>query len=233
MLGNLAAIRRQFLHGLALITMVIAPLSVGIALCADLACQLLLGPKWIAAVELIRLCALYALFDYIGHFTHNLFVVLNRQKRLVVTYAPSVLLRFGAAIWAGVTWGMAAAVWVLMITAVLNAIIWTVTLLPVLQLRMMEVVNALWRTFASCLVMSAVLVAFAPLTSAGATTPILAARLMLAAALGGTVYLGMQVLLWLMIGTTDGPEMRAWDYLRGQVRRLVALRAARRHLEAP
>jgi O-antigen/teichoic acid export membrane protein len=232
-LGNLPALRRHFIDGLALISMVVYPLSIGIALCADLACRLLLGPKWAAATELIRLCAFYALFDSIGHFTHNVFVVLNRQRRLVLTYAPSVVLRFGLAIWAGVTWGMAAAVWVLTITAILNAVIWTLALLPILELRLREVINALWRTVASCLAMAAMLLAFTPLTTAGVSMLVIAERMIVAIAVGAATYLGTQTALWLMSGASDGPEARAWSYLDTRVRRLAALCAKRRRVQTP
>jgi lipopolysaccharide exporter len=233
MLGNLTALRRQFIDGLALMAMVVCPLSVGIALCADLACRLLLGPKWAAATELIRLCAIYALFDSIGHFTHNVFVVLNRQRRLVATYAPFVIARFGLAIWAGLTWGITAAVWVLTLTAVLSAVVWVFALLPVLNLRLMEVVNALWRTAASCLVMVVVLLEFTPLTTDGVSILVMVERLVVAVSTGAATYLGMQVVLWLLNGASDGPETRAWSYIDTQLRRLVALRTQRRRAETP
>ncbi len=233
LLGNIDVLRRHFIDGLALISMVVFPLSVGIALCADLACRLLLGPQWSAATELIRLCAFYALFDSIGHFTHNVFVVLNRQRRLVVTYAPSVVLRFGLAIWAGLTWGMAAAVWVLTITAIVNACIWTVALLPILRMRMGEVIGALWRTAAGCVVMAGVLWAFVPLTTNGITTPTIAGRLAIAVLVGGSTYIAVQMVLWQLSGARDGPEMRAWHYLRAQVRRLAAFRARTGRVQLP
>jgi O-antigen/teichoic acid export membrane protein len=232
-LGNITTLRRHFVDGLALINMVVSPLSVGIALCADLACRLLLGPQWAAATELIRLCAFYALFDSFGHFTHNVFVVLNRQRRLVLTYAPSVVLRFGLAIWAGLTWGMAAAVWVLTITAFANAVIWTAALLPVLQMRWMEVLNALWRTAVSCIAMAAMLSTFTPLTTAGASTLLIAERLVVAIAVGASTYVTMQVLLWWLNGAGNGPEMRAWHYLRAQSHRLADLRTQRRRVQTP
>lgn len=233
MLDNLAALRRHFVDGLALMTMVVAPLSVGIALCADFACWLLLGPKWAAATPLIRLCAFYALFDCIGHFTHNVFVVLNRQRRLVLTYAPSVMLRFGLAIWAGVTWGIAAAVWVLTLTAIANAVIWLLALLPILKLRLTALIDVLWRTAVSCALMAAVLMAFAQLGIDGASVPRIVAHAAVAIGLGAASYVGTQFLLWLLSGASDGPEMHAWSYLATQFRRVLTLRAERRRLQAP
>jgi O-antigen/teichoic acid export membrane protein len=233
MLGNLKAMRRNFLDGLALMTLVVCPLSVGIGLCADLACRLLLGPKWGAATELIRLCAFYALFDALGHWTHNVFVVLNRQRRLVLTYAPSIVFRWIIAIWAGVTYGMVAAVWVLTLSAILNAVTWLLVLLPVLNLRLMEVINALWRTALSCVVMAAVLLAFTPLGTAGVSVLVIGERMIVAVTVGGLTYIGMQIALWKLSGSDDGPEMRAWLYLVSQVRRVTALRAARHRVETP
>ena len=231
LLGNPAALRRQFNDTLALMTMVICPMSVGLAVTSELTCRLLLGPKWDAASELIRLCAMYALFDSIGHFTHNIFVVLNRQRRLVLTYAPTVVLRFGVAIWAGVTWGMVGAVWVLTLTALLNAVMWMLLVLPLLALPLGEVVDKLWRTALSSTVMAGALVAWLPLTVGTLSVAEVGTRMAVAVTTGAAICIGTQLLLWLLSGLPDGPEARIWRNVAAQLGRLASCRAARRRAE--
>jgi hypothetical protein len=107
-----AALRQQVLDGLALMMTIIVPLSIGIALMASSITRLGLGQSWSETIPLIRLCAFYALFDAIGHFTHNVYTVLHRQRRFVGVFTVALAVRLPsvvmAAIWYGVT-GAAAA----------------------------------------------------------------------------------------------------------------------------
>jgi O-antigen/teichoic acid export membrane protein len=220
LLGNMPALRRHFVDSLALTLMLICPLSVGLGLTADLVWPLALGRQWAAAAELIRLCAFYALFDSIGHFTHGVFIVLNRQRRLVATYAPIVILRFGIAIAAGLHWGIIAAVWVLTVTAALSAVIWIGCVLPLIGLRLADLLRPIWRTVAGCAMMAAVLLAWLPLTASAMPLPVVAARLAAAVGLGGVTCTAAQFLLWRLSGRPDGPERVALRFLDGLRRRI-------------
>jgi len=195
-------------------------LSVGLGLTADLVWPVVLGAKWSAASELIRLCAFYALFDSIGHFTHGVFIVLNRQRRLVITYAPIVVLRFAVAIVAGLHWGIVAAVWTLTVTAALSTVIWIAAVLPILELHPAELVRPIWRTVTSSAAMAAVVLAWCPLESAGLPFHDVALRLVAASAVGAVVFISVQLLLWLAASCPDGPEHRALEFLTALRRRI-------------
>lgn len=223
LLGNTPGLRRHFVDSLALVLMLVCPLSVGLGLTADLVWPIMLGPQWRAAAELIRLCAFYALFDSIGHFTHGVFIVLNRQRRLIVTYAPIVVLRFGIAIVIGVHWGIVAAVWTLTVTAALSAIIWTGCVLPLLELRPAELLRPIWRTVASTAVMSAVLLGWLPLTAGTAGMRVIVWRFLSAVCAGAAAYVAAQLLSWWLSGQPDGPERRAVQFLHDLRRRMVRL----------
>ncbi len=233
-MDDTAALRRHFVASLALVLMIITPMSIGLGLTADLARRLLLGgADWEAASELIRLCAFYALFDFIGHFTHNIFVLLNRQRRLVVTYAPVVVLRFAIAIWAGLTWGITAAVWVLMLTAALNAVMWTAFAMPLIELSVRELLRPIWRTAAAALAMTAAVVLTVPLAVGAASFGTALLHMLMAIAIGATTHVGTQALLWLLCGMPEGPERRAQQFIAGAWRWIGQLRTLRPLVKSP
>jgi lipopolysaccharide exporter len=226
LLGNLPELRRHFVASFGLVTLLICPLSVGMGLTADLACRLLLGPDWANATELIRLCAFYALFDSIGHFTHSLYVVLNRQRRLILTMAPLIVIRFGAAIVVGVHWGITATVIVLTITAAISAVIWVACILTLIDLRLGELLRPVWRTVLSCPVMALTVIALVPLQAQGEPYSTVLWRAALAVAVGGTVHIGTLYTLWRLSGSPAGPEAQGLAFVRGIAGSIVNLVSA-------
>ncbi len=220
LLDDMPGLRQHFVDSLALVLMLVCPLSVGLGLTADLVWPVMLGPQWQSAMELIRLCAFYALFDAVGHATHGVYVVLNRQRRLLATYAPIVALRFGVAIIVGLDRGIIAAVWTLTITAALSAVVWTAGVLPLLGLRLADLLRPIWRTVASSAAMSGVLLACLPLAAGGAALSVVAWRLAFAVGVGAVACLATQALLWRLSGLPDGPERQAIRFVRDLSRRL-------------
>jgi lipopolysaccharide exporter len=221
LLGDTPSLSRHFVDGLALVLMLVCPMSVGLGLTANLVWPIMLGAKWAATAELIRLCAFYALFDFIGHFTHNVFIILNRQRRLVITYAPIVILRFSIAIAVGLHWGIGAAVWTLTVTAALSAIIWIGCVLPLLELSLADLLQPLWRTITGCVVMSGVLIGCLPLEGNAADMRTVAWRLAAAICVGAATHTGVQFLLWRLSGSPDGPECQVMRFLDNIRRRIV------------
>jgi lipopolysaccharide exporter len=209
LLDDPPALRRQFVDGFALLIMVIVPMSVGLALTGDLIADLFLGPSWVGAGLLIRLCTAYALFDAVGHFTHNLFVVLNRQKAFVVIMAVVVAVRLPLLLVTGITWGMSAAVLMLAATAAFNGVLWMSRCLPLLHLSPWVIVQQIWRTIASCAVMAlAVQVAIDLPAGDGGGILALSERLGTAVLVGAVVQVATQYALWQLSGAPDGPERR-------------------------
>ena len=93
--------RQSYLENLGLLVAVVMPLSLGIAIMAQPITQIFLGAKWAAATPLVAYCAIFALFDAIAHFPGALYLVLDRQKALVVVLAVTLAIRIPAVIVAG------------------------------------------------------------------------------------------------------------------------------------
>ncbi len=194
------ALRRLFLKGLELQWLVILPLSVGIAVTAPEITAIFLGPQWGAAVALLPPIALYGLLDAIGHYTHNLFIVMNRQRAYTLTFYASLLVRLPATIWATASWGFRGAVLAMLVTAALNMVIWLAQAKTLLRMRLAGIAAALWRgaiaggaLAAGCLLLRRVL---PPGTAAEDALLRLGAEM----AAGGITYVTALVALWFAAG---------------------------------
>ena len=228
LLQNPDKLRQQFVDQFGVLMLVIGPMSIGIALTASLLTPLALGPQWMGAPALIVPCAFLGLFDAIAQYPHNLFMVLNRQKGYVVTMAAMLVIRFPLFIAATATWGMVAGVDVLAASAALSALIWMRSAMPMIGLRAGPLLEPVWRTAVSTVVMAGALLAFADLAADVQSTGALALRLATVAASGAAIQLGTQWLLWLLSGQPEGPETKLAGFARGALPNLLAWRRRRR-----
>ena len=232
LLGQMAKLRQQYVDGFGVLLLVITPMSIGIALTGDLLTPIGLGQQWTAASALIAPCALFALLDAIAHFPGNLFVVLNRQKGYIITLAAMLCIRFPLFIWIGAIWGMVPAIYVLVATAGLAAIVWTYSVMRLLDLGIRELFQPIWRTAVATLVMTTALLAFADLHAGGDPYRILLLRLLAVSACGAALQIGTQLLLWLASGSPEGPETKLLGLARTSVRKLYSMRLRRRSAPA-
>jgi lipopolysaccharide exporter len=200
---------RHVVDGLSLTLMIITPLSIGIALVAKLIEQVALGAEWAGAAAFIQVCAFYALFEGIGEFTHNLYVVKDRQRRFVAIMTFTVVIRVALVVWAGFTYGVLWAAIMFALTSFFSAAIWFGQLTTMIHLSIRRTLAAVWRTFAATGIMSAGVFYFLSIWPYGATTPGHIAELVLAIALGGLLYVGPLLGLWVLCGRPAGPEDHA------------------------
>jgi lipopolysaccharide exporter len=200
---------RHVIDGLSLTLMIITPLSVGIALVAKLVEQVALGAEWAGAAAFIQVCAFYALFEGIGEFTHNLYVVKDRQRRFVAIMTLTVVIRVALVVWAGFAYGVLWAAIMFALTSFFGSVIWFGQLTVMIHLSIRRTLAAVWRTFAATAIMSAGVYYFMSIWPHGDTTPGRVAELILAMAIGGTLYIGPLLGLWVLCGRPAGPEDHA------------------------
>ncbi len=200
---------RHVVDGLALTLMIITPLSVGIALVAKLIEQVALGAEWVGAAAFIQVCAFYALFEGIGEFTHNLYVVKDRQRRFVAIMTLTVVIRVVLVVWAGIAHGVLWAAIMFAFTSFFSSAIWFGQLATMIGLSIKRTVAAVWRTFAATGIMSIGVFYFLTAWPYGSTTPGRTAELALAVVIGGALYIGPLLGLWLSCGRPQGPEDHA------------------------
>jgi lipopolysaccharide exporter len=200
---------RHVVDGLSLTLMIITPLSIGIALTAKLIEQVALGAEWAGAAPFIQVCAFYALFQGIGEFTHNLYVVKDRQRRFVAIMGVTVAIRVVLVVWAGLTYGVLPAAAMFAVTSFFSSAIWFSQLTVMIGLSVGRTLAAVWRTFTATGIMSAGVYYFLSIWPYGGTMPGRILELILAVLLGGVLYIGPLLGLWLLCGRPAGPEDHA------------------------
>lgn len=216
-------LRRHFLYGFGLVAAALTPLSVGIALVAPEIERIALGTGFAGAAPLIALAAFYAFIDALGHFTFNLFLVLERQARMVAVHALMVALRVPGVVLGAWLDGAVGAGIALVVTAVIGALAWHHQLARLLGHRLRAVAGQLWRSFAAAAAMAAVVLALrAGLEPHGGSLGLAFLNLAILAGAGAATHLGVQALLWRLAGLPYGAERMLLD-IAG--RALGALRA--------
>jgi O-antigen/teichoic acid export membrane protein len=211
---------RHVVDGLSLTLMIITPLSIGIALTALQIEQVALGPEWKGAAAFIQVCAFYALFEGIGEFTHNLYVVKDRQRRFVAIMGLTTAIRVVLVVWAGFTHGVLAAAAMFAVTSFFSSAIWFGQLTVMIGLSVRRTFAAVWRTFTATGIMSAGVYYFLAVWPDADSTPGRVAELVIAIALGGLLYIGALMGLWQLSGRPEGPEDHAVKALPSLLARL-------------
>jgi lipopolysaccharide exporter len=203
-----ALMRESFLENLGLLVAVVAPLSVGIAVMANPITDIFLGPKWAAAAPLVAYCAFFALFDAIAHFPGALYIILDRQKSLILVLAASLAIRIPAVIVAAHMGGMMAAMATLTVSAFLNMFIWNGFVPAAIELKLRDIARVTWRTIVSSGVMAVAVALMMSAVPASAYFPPFV-RFVTIALAGGAVLLLVQFPLWIANGRPLAPESMA------------------------
>lgn len=197
------ALRHYMLQGLALQWIVLLPLSAGIALTAREVTLLFLGTRWLALVPLMPLVGLFALFDAVRDYLANIFIVLERQRRLVLTYAVLMSVRIGLIVWGTSLWGLYGAAWAMLATSVVNAGLWLAMAGRLIGLDPTALRSALWRPAIAASLMAAAVAAvpdtLVPFAIRMGVMPVVVA-LLAKVALGAVVYCGSILVLWRVAG---------------------------------
>lgn len=224
---DMPALRRQVLDGLALIVTIIAPLSIGIGLMAEPVTRLSLGKSWLAAIPLVRLCTFYALFDAVGHFTHNIYTVLHRQRRFVGVFTVALAVRIPAVVLGAIWFGVIGAVFAMAATAAFNMVLWSIGLFPLIGIGLADVLRGVWRCLLASVLMSAVVMGLlAAWPNAPAVMPMLI-RCVAISLCGAAVHVAAQLGAWYLAGSPAGAEAQLLRTGRQALLRIVSLSARR------
>jgi lipopolysaccharide exporter len=200
--------RQSFLENLGLLVAVVMPLSAGIAVMAEPITHIFLGEKFAAAAPLVAYCSLFALFDAIAHFPGALYIILDRQKPLILVLAVTLAIRFPAVVVAAHLGGMNAAMATLTASAFLNMFIWNGFVPSVIDLRFGDILRVIWRTLASCGVMAAAVALMMKVFPVSPHFPAFL-RFVTIVLTGAAVQLAVQFSLWIACGRPQSPESMA------------------------
>jgi lipopolysaccharide exporter len=220
LLDNPSELARTFTEGFGFLFLVITPMSLGIFVAAPMIAPLALGPQWSDAPAMIEAVVFYAF----GHYPQNLFVVMNRQPRLLALASVFLADRVPAAIYGGWVGGATGAVYGMVASALFGSVFWFAASLPLVKVRPRAVIQAIWRSTVAGAIMVFTLLGLRTLWPAEHAYGPLAIQLLSFAALGSLLHIGVLLLLWQWSGAPPGAEERAIGIVTRLWRRTIWMR---------
>jgi lipopolysaccharide exporter len=203
--SDLDNLKKAFLDAFGVLVAIGLPIPIGIALTAPLLVRIFLGPKWIAAIPLIEVLALYGIVQSLSTNSYLIYLAINKPRITAFLSGLYLIVLLPLLIW-GVTWdGALGAAWALVATSVFILVIDLSIVLRMLQLSFQTVVKTVWRVVVAALVM-ALAVRLSQSFFAHDGTRMLLPQLLAAAAAGAVTYSGVALVLWTLAGRPPGPE---------------------------
>lgn len=204
--GDLDQLRRSFLNVIGMIALFGLPAGIGIAAVADVMVPAVLGERWLSAVPLMQLLAVYGALQALQTNITYIYMALGRMHLVgLLGLAQYLLLVLGLLIGMG-SCGLAGAAWAFVASTVLMLPVNKWLLNRCLQLPLRALLAQVWRPLVAALLMAAALYAFKRALPVAHGTTGLLATLLACVVLGGLLYAAACEALWRSAGRPAGAE---------------------------
>jgi O-antigen/teichoic acid export membrane protein len=212
------SVRQTYVRLLGVAAMIVLPAGFGIAAVADPLVKLAFGPRWLEAIPMIQILGVAATLGVIGSLSGTLFSAFGMLRTTFSITAVTTMLR-AVLLLAFLPGGtLATAATVVAVVVSIEQSTYVVLTMRRFEIRVLDVLRAVYRSFASALVMVSCLVwfglGFAPVADG------FAIHLLLNATAGATFYTAVLASLWYAAGMPNGAErdlLQALDRISGHL----------------
>lgn len=212
-----------YLIALAFMIAVAGPLGIGIAVTAEHIIRVFLGVKWLEALPFITILAIYGVFRLpAGALTGPVLLALNRPSLLTYMTLTTIAVRAPVLLVGVIYFGALGVAWGMVIAGAFGLAINVGMVLRVLQIPLVSVVKAVWRSVVSLCVMVVAVKMLDIQSPASATTWIAAGELAVLVLWGAVTYISTHLGLWRLSGLPDGVERHILIVLRDGVAKMRA-----------
>jgi O-antigen/teichoic acid export membrane protein len=204
-------LKAGFIDSFALLFLLSLPMSVGLYVVAPMVVEVVLGPRWGAAVPLLEVLAVHGIVQSLGANTN---LVLNRVGRPdlsamvgfghIVVFVPAV-------VWGAARYGAIGAAWAIVACSLLLIVAEYALMRRFLGVRLSQVAARAWRPAfaAACMGASVALLRdFWPTPEGGVASLSLLLVLVVA---GVVIYTAVLALAWLACGAGPGAERHVFE----------------------
>lgn len=214
-------LRKSFVDGLGVIMLIGIPCAAGVGLISDPLVRALLGEKWLEAIPLIQILAVYGVASVGMANQSPLLISLGHARIMTQLIALGFIILLPAFTLATIEYGVLGGAWAVGLTNLLLFLISIFVTLRVLALPGQAVRSRVWRTVVATTAMAFVVVTLQALPVVQGWWAII--ELLVCIAAGAAVYIFSVLVLWYGAGRPEGPETIAMDFLfrRGTDRMLV------------
>jgi O-antigen/teichoic acid export membrane protein len=212
--GEPDRLARAYGESIAGLALLLLPATAGIALVADVAVPLFLGPQWNGTIPVLRLLAIYIAVAAVAASAWQVLMALGRLRTLTGWVWSYMAVYIGALLLCGRNGNLLAVAAVKVGCEVLFAPFLFRALSAATPIRAHHILAALWRPLIATTVMLAAVLAA---RSAGLHSPVAALAVQVGS--GALAYAGAAAALWIVAGRPPGPELTAFQYARRWRRR--------------
>ena len=213
-------LRRAFLQVIGLVALLTIPAGVGIGLIAEPLVQILLGAKWMDAVPLVQVLAIFGVVRSLHGPNGSIYLALGKPRVVAALQCVQLLIAITLMIFLVPTFGPMGAAWAILAGACVAMIINYIMLLRDLRLALSHLIAVIWRPFVAASVMAAILIGFTgALWPAGAEMGSAITRLVALIVIGAFSYAATIIASWIVAGKPAGTELELLSIATSRVRR--------------
>ena len=214
MLQDKARLRAAYLNALGGLLALAMPLAVGMAFCARSVVRVLLGEQWLDATPLVQGLAIAQIVVLSAASAVPLLLALGKIRGLF--FRSVFLVGYRATFfYLALTWlGVEGVVWAVLASVLITTQWDNFMVMRALELPYRRYFQQLWRPLLAVSLMALVLWQWLPTLAEDASVVEALLHLLLAAVLGGPVYLATLLLSWRWAGKPDGLEKLALGWLK-------------------
>jgi O-antigen/teichoic acid export membrane protein len=202
------------------------PVAVGVFVLGDLVVQVVLGEKWLPAVPLLKVLAIYGIIRSSVGGAFSLTLALGRPAAVTAVAAARFVVLVALLYWVLPGAGPIGAAWASVIAAATGLALNSLVIARILRFTFARASAGIWRTVVSSVAMAAVLAACHAQWPAADGALSALVQLLALILLGAATYLLTCAALWAVVRFPDGAErhvMRLMDH--GLARMLSAINA--------
>lgn len=204
--GDMTALRRSYLDGFGVLLAIALPASVGIALIADPAIRIFLGPKWLDAIPLLQILAICGMLRLGGANAGSAMLALGKTRGFTALVTAGVSIQLVLLIWGAYAAGITGAAAGLTVSAGISLVLILIATDRLLGVSPRELIAAVWRTLAAAAIMAGNVLALQDRWRPWGLPESNALELTAAVVSGALVYVAAHLLLWRIAGQPAGAE---------------------------
>jgi lipopolysaccharide exporter len=199
-------LRGSFLSVISMVALFALPTAIGIVSVADLMVPAVLGWKWLTAIPLIQVLAIYGALVSLQTNISYVYLAVGRPKIITLVSTVQFCVLLALLLPATWYWGAIGASWAFLATAILMVPVNQTLIARQLKLSAWEYGARLWRPFIAASIMASTLYVLKNNFTLGHESAPYVAALLLSIAVGVVVYFCSLYVLWRMAARPEGAE---------------------------
>ena len=209
---------RTYNLSLSVIVLAALPVTAGIALTADYFVPIVLGNKWLAAIPIMQVLALYGGLRVIIANTGSLYLAVNKPFLISIMAAANLAILAPAMVWLIQLYGPIGAAWAVVAGSLPMIVLMFVFNQIHVGIRFSETLLFLVRPLCACALMIAGLLALRDLLPPSSEFFENLWRLLVLVAVGAALYVAAIAVTWRLMRHQLGAEPIVWALVRDRVR---------------